>query len=308
MPGLFDDIPATPRARPSGMFDDIPATPTPPASDRREGRAPPVEQSSAATALDGGSQVRGRVEVFGGDPREDYDLRPPIEPTGQHFTRQPAPEGAPPAELRPYEPTWRDQVGGAIAGRERGPRQELARRLVGSSGLGREPGLNLAESAPLVAPLTAPLFAQEAKRAFEKGNTFDGVVDSVGALLQSVGAGAILKRVLGGSKGVKPTVSEGGQALPADIIVPDPAPRPQESPFTAARRDASAPPDGAPPGGSAPLTGPPRLAGPRAAGAPPDGAPRRHAAASGSRHTVSAADRRRGGRAALAGANAGAAP
>lgn len=63
------------------------------------------------------------------------------------------------AELRAYDPTWREIIGGWISGDSNSysPRAALARGLVGSSGLGN--GMGLIDLAPVAG---AAIGAQEA--------------------------------------------------------------------------------------------------------------------------------------------------
>ncbi len=94
-----------------------------------------------------------------------------------------------------YDPTLREKAGGFIAGEARpyGLRADLARALVGSTGLGNE-GISVADVAPVIGGVFS---SQEALRALEAGHYGEAALDALGSV-PTVGAGGrIGRRVFG---------------------------------------------------------------------------------------------------------------
>lgn len=90
-----------------------------------------------------------------------------------------APAAPPQAEARAYEPTWREQIASWLMGDSRSPeRERLVSGLVGTSGPGAEERIGVVD----FTPGRIPLFAQEAKRALERGDIGDAALDTLGAL------------------------------------------------------------------------------------------------------------------------------
>lgn len=92
------------------------------------------------------------------------------------------PEAPPPkrqAELRAYEPTWRETIAQALMGDSRASpeRERLVGGLMGTTGL---PGSNQMGVVDFT-PARIPLFAQEAKRAYDEGNYGTAALNAVGA-------------------------------------------------------------------------------------------------------------------------------
>lgn len=96
----------------------------------------------------------------------DWDSFPAVKSAGGDFSDWdsfPALDQAQPkqAEMRAYEPTWRDKLGAMIAGDDRSQsRAALAEGLVGSRGVGRT-GTSIADFTPAGIPLAAQEAAQE---------------------------------------------------------------------------------------------------------------------------------------------------
>lgn len=79
-----------------------------------------------------------------------------------------------------YDPTLREKAGGFVAGEARpyGLRADLARALVGSTGLGNE-GISAVDVAPVIGGVFS---SQEALRALEAGHYGEAALDAVGAI------------------------------------------------------------------------------------------------------------------------------
>lgn len=94
----------------------------------------------------------------------EWDSFPAVESKGANFTDWdsfPALDQPRQAEMRAYEPTWRDRIGSMIAGDSRSPeRAALAEGLVGSRGLGRT-GSSIADFTPAGIPMAAQEAAQD---------------------------------------------------------------------------------------------------------------------------------------------------
>lgn len=101
---------------------------------------------------------------------------------------QEMPAGAPPpqqpgrrqAELRAYEPTWREQIAQYMMGDQRASpeRERLVSGIMGTTGL---PGGERAAGVVDVTPARIPLFAQEARRAYDDGSYGKAALNAVGA-------------------------------------------------------------------------------------------------------------------------------
>lgn len=82
------------------------------------------------------------------------------------------------AELRPYEPTWRDRLASALLGDGRSSgRQQFVEGLLGSRGLGQT-GIGLVD----LTPAGVPLAVQESRQAFEQGSPAAGLLGAMAVL------------------------------------------------------------------------------------------------------------------------------
>lgn len=83
------------------------------------------------------------------------------------------------AELRAYEPTWRESIAQFMMGDSRASpeRERLVRGVMGTTGL---PGSEQIGAVDFT-PARIPLFAQEAKRAYDAGNYGTAALNAVGA-------------------------------------------------------------------------------------------------------------------------------
>lgn len=82
------------------------------------------------------------------------------------------------AELRPYEPTWRDRLASALLGDGRSAgRQQFVDGLLGSRGLGQT-GMGLVD----LTPAGVPLAVQESRQAFEQGSPVSGLLGAMAVL------------------------------------------------------------------------------------------------------------------------------
>jgi GNAT superfamily N-acetyltransferase len=82
------------------------------------------------------------------------------------------------AELRPYEPTWRDRLASALLGDGRSSgRQQFVEGLLGSRGLGQT-GMGLVD----LTPAGVPLAVQESRQAFEQGSPVSGLLGAMAVL------------------------------------------------------------------------------------------------------------------------------
>lgn len=82
------------------------------------------------------------------------------------------------AELRPYEPTWRDRLANVLMGDGRSSaRQQFVEGLLGSRGLGQT-GMGLVD----VTPFGVPLAVQESRQSFEQGNPVSGILGAMAVL------------------------------------------------------------------------------------------------------------------------------
>lgn len=104
-----------------------------------------------------------------------------------------APVNATPgAEMRAYEPSWRDRLGGAIGdtlsslGISQGVASDTARGLVGSAGAGQSQ-MGLVDLVP--GPSNALAF-DDMRRDFDAGRVGSGILNAIGAGLGPAGAGA----------------------------------------------------------------------------------------------------------------------
>ena len=141
-------------------------------------------------------------------------------------------------EVWSYDPTLREKAGGFIAGEGRpyGLRADLARALVGSSGLGNE-GISVADVAPVIGGVFS---SQEALRALEAGHYGEAALDAVG-VMPSVGLGGkVGKKVVGEvaeeifGKAAKDAVSLAKQEeefASRSVNIYDPSPKPTRSIF-----------------------------------------------------------------------------
>jgi hypothetical protein len=103
------------------------------------------------------------------------------------------------AEIRPYNPTWRDQIAGLLAGDRPSPeRRAFVEGLLGSSGLGST-GVGLVD----LTPAGIPLAAQEARNAAMSG-------DWLGA---GLGAMAVLPAARVAGQGVRSAARAADEAL-----------------------------------------------------------------------------------------------
>ncbi|WNJ88460.1 hypothetical protein [Bosea sp. 685] len=93
------------------------------------------------------------------------------------------------AELRPYQPGWRDQLGQLLMGNERASpvRRRFVSGLLGSAGLGQT-GMSLVD----LTPLAAPLSANEAYRDYQDGNYTGAALNTLGTVLGAAPALAVL--------------------------------------------------------------------------------------------------------------------
>lgn len=84
------------------------------------------------------------------------------------------------AELRPYEPSWRDRLGQLLMGDGRASpeRRRFISGLLGSTGLGQT-GMSLVD----LTPLAAPLSANEAYRDYQDGNYTGAGLNALGTVL-----------------------------------------------------------------------------------------------------------------------------
>lgn len=103
---------------------------------------------------------------------------PPPPPPGFEMVSGPPPAAKPHAELRAYEPTWRETIGGYISDMfgNTAEGDRVASGLVGSTGLG-----HTRMSVSDVTPARIPLYAQEAKRSYERGDMGQASLDALGA-------------------------------------------------------------------------------------------------------------------------------
>lgn len=94
-----------------------------------------------------------------------------------------------------YDPTLREKAGGFIAGEGRpyGLRADLARALVGSTGLGNE-GISVADVAPVIGGVFS---SQEALRALEAGHYGEAALDALGVIPSGGLGGKVGKKVVG---------------------------------------------------------------------------------------------------------------
>lgn len=82
------------------------------------------------------------------------------------------------AELRPYEPTWRDRLANVLMGDgSSSARQQFVEGLLGSRGLGQT-GMGLVD----VTPFGVPLAVQESRQSFEQGNPVSGILGAMAVL------------------------------------------------------------------------------------------------------------------------------
>jgi hypothetical protein len=84
------------------------------------------------------------------------------------------------AEMRSYEPTWRENIAQYMMGDSRASpeRERLVRGVMGTTGL---PGSEQIGAVDFT-PARIPLFAQEAKRAYDEGNYGSAALNAVGAV------------------------------------------------------------------------------------------------------------------------------
>lgn len=114
------------------------------------------------------------------------------------------------AELRAYEPTWRETIAQYMIGDGRASpeRERLVRGLMGTTGL---PGSEQIGAVDFT-PARIPLFGQEAKRAYDEGNYGTAALNAVGATPLPL----VDKAVGGAVKGIRrlgTTVDDGGRGL-----------------------------------------------------------------------------------------------
>jgi hypothetical protein len=82
------------------------------------------------------------------------------------------------AELRPYEPTWRDRLANVLMGDGRSSaRQQFVEGLLGSRGLGQT-GMGLVD----VTPFGIPLAVQESRQSFDQGSPVSGLLGAMAVL------------------------------------------------------------------------------------------------------------------------------
>lgn len=88
------------------------------------------------------------------------------------------PAKQPQAEMSAYNPTWRETVGGWLSDwlGNTAAGDRVASGLVGSSGLGHT-RMSISD----VTPARIPMYAQEAKRAYERGDTGEAFLDALAA-------------------------------------------------------------------------------------------------------------------------------
>lgn len=123
----------------------------------------------------------------------------------------------PKGEVTAYQPSWRDRIGQAIAGDSRmgDVRYNLAHGLLGSAGVGGSGGGLLDFT-----PVGIPLSANDAARAFERGDYVGGMVDAAGVL------GAVVPPMMA-AKSAKPLAGEGISRASKSLSMYDPPVRPQ---------------------------------------------------------------------------------
>jgi hypothetical protein len=123
----------------------------------------PVEQQTASLIPE-----TGRVGDFAAPQMQGVQMpdAPPQQPKRQ-------------AELRAYEPTWREKAAQFLMGDSRASpeRERLVRGVMGTTGL---PGSEQIGAVDFT-PARIPLFAQEAKRAYDEGNYGTAALNAVGA-------------------------------------------------------------------------------------------------------------------------------
>jgi len=83
------------------------------------------------------------------------------------------------AELRSYDPTWRDRIAQALLGQGRPSpdRRAMVSGLLGSAGLGST-GMGVAD----LTPLGVPFAAQEAKRDYQAGDYVGATINAMGVI------------------------------------------------------------------------------------------------------------------------------
>jgi hypothetical protein len=117
---------------------------------------------------------------------------------------QEMPAGAPPpqqpgrrqAEMRSYEPTWREQIAQYMMGDQRASpeKQRLVGGLMGTTGLPGSEQMGVVD----VTPARIPMFAQEAKRSYDEGNYGKAALNAVGATPAPI-LGKAVEGVVGGA-------------------------------------------------------------------------------------------------------------
>lgn len=97
------------------------------------------------------------------------------------------------AELRPYEPTWRDRLANVLMGDGRSSaRQQFVEGLLGSRGLGQT-GMGLVD----LTPAGIPLAVQESRQAFEQGSPVAGLLGAMAVLPAARPAALAAKTAVG---------------------------------------------------------------------------------------------------------------
>lgn len=155
-----------------------------------------------------GYEIIGSLDATVPAPPPGFELIGPA----QQQPRESAPVPQP-AEMRAYEPTWREQIGGAISdflgNTVAGDR--VASGLVGSSGLGHS-----RMSVSDVTPARIPMYAQEAKRSFEAGNTGSGILSAVAATPAPI-VGKVIDAALTAANPVTNAIRGGATAVQARL-------------------------------------------------------------------------------------------
>lgn len=114
------------------------------------------------------------------------------------------------AELRAYQPSWRDQIGGLIAGDSRPHeiRGRVAKMLVGSTGIGTE-NISMGDLFP---PTGVAFAGNEAQRAAEQGNLGQAALHAVG-VIPAPGVGPAARAVARTVQEAAPSVAEAAERL-----------------------------------------------------------------------------------------------
>lgn len=160
--------------------------------------------------LDAQSQTASLAPAdrFGFAGQGAAEMRLPEQP------QQPLPQGGPPkrqAEMRSYDPTWREQIAQYMMGDERASpeRRRLVGGLMGTTGLPGSEQMGIVD----VTPARIPMFAQEAKRAYDEGSYGKAALNALGAT-----PAPILSKAVEGAVGVAGKTINGFRGEPVRQI------------------------------------------------------------------------------------------